>query len=80
MLTRPEGAFDRRDAKPGMAYFAGTGPRGKVCKTCLYIHAIENRGRTQHRCGKYTEMTGRQSDMPLNRYNDACKYYTEKAP
>ncbi len=35
-MTKIEGVADTDDAKPGMAFFTGTGPYGKTCGDCRH--------------------------------------------
>ena len=70
----------------GMAYFAGTGPRGKTCRECLswsingrhlYLNPTFRVPNLQnHDCGKFIEMVGRLGErVPHNAA--ACKYFEQ---
>lgn len=79
-----------RASFPGMAHFAGTGPRGKTCRECLFwkhgahdyrSKAGKYRGLIEPAsCGKYRAITlSEGSKIP----DDAasCKYFeTNEAP
>ena len=69
--------------EPGMAYFANTGPDGKVCGDCKfkgYWRRIVNaRGefvRSIHSggCAKFHSLTGVHGPA-INKYLPACKYF-----
>lgn len=66
---------------PGMAYFAGTGPKGKYCKDCRFLGDLPVRGRKGF--ARYEseacEEAARMSEGRVQRgglgANRACKYF-----
>ena len=92
-MVKEPGVPDAKDAKPGMAYFAGTGPAGKTCGDCanrgyyreaVHGHWSEADGavvystyRTQ-KCTQFKAMTGKHGPDVKSEYA-ACKYFTQKA-
>jgi hypothetical protein len=75
MLTKIEGVPDRATAHPGMAHFAGTGPFGERCKSCIYFGYLpEGADRFSNRCKKFLLLTGRDGPVIKGNY-EACKYF-----
>jgi hypothetical protein len=74
-MTKVPGVPDRDQAKPGMAYFAGTGP-AKRCGDCKF-RSYRRSGRTTHACAMFHELTGRHGPEIRKDY-DACKYFQPK--
>ena len=77
-LTKPNADLEamRERTIPGMAHWAGSGPKGKVCGECEFytLHNI-GIGRSP-RCRKYfmmMRMWGRTL-LPLN--TPSCKYFS----
>lgn len=75
-----------RASHPGMAHFAGTGPRGKTCRECLFFNHGPHDYRAKngkHRgliepstCGKYRAITmSLGAKIPDDA--QACKYFDE---
>lgn len=60
--------IDRTQAVPGMAHFAGTGPRGETCGRCRFRAALDGR------CRKYRELM-QMRGKPVSTGNAACKYF-----
>lgn len=61
---------------PGMAHWAGTGPIGKTCKTCLEYGELGGAGASikRNRCLKYHQLTRRIGEaIPPN--TPACRHY-----
>jgi|SRR5215470_11280748 len=82
---------EQRLSQPGMAYFAGTGPQGKICEDCKFRgywrdsreHFDPDTGNTTREsyqyggCAKFRELAG-QHGPPISRKLRACKYFIEK--
>jgi hypothetical protein len=91
-MVKVAGVPDRSDAKPGMAFFAGTGPSGKTCGDCknrgYYRQGPEHwdetkqkmvsRGYRVQKCAQFKAMTGRHGTDVDAGYS-ACKYFEAKA-
>ena len=76
-LTHEPGAPRKRDAVPGMAHFAGTGPDGTTCRNCeFYRFFREDRPRLHGGCKKYLLLTGRHGPA-IDGSNASCKYFEE---
>jgi hypothetical protein len=72
---------------PGMAHFAGTGPRNKCCGSCQFFgywkRVINQAGNlvTSKRatgCGKFHALTGKHGPA-INKSLSACKYFEPDA-
>lgn len=70
-----EAPVDRmaRDTVPGMAHFAGTGPKGKCCGDCVEL--MPRTGARGYGCERYRRMMGRQPENEIPRQAKACKYF-----
>lgn len=66
-----DGVPDRSNAKPGMAYFADTGPFGRTCGQCGH------RGRSG-RCALFRQMMRGKRGPPVEPQWKACKYFEIK--
>jgi hypothetical protein len=75
-MTKIAGVADRSDAKPGMAFFAGTGPFAESCGTCRH-RGYMRKGRRNTACAMYFKLTGRHG-VSVSEYYQACKYFTPK--
>ena len=69
-----------RLSPPGMAYFAGTGPAGAICKECSFFQYDAATPYTPMRCAKYVAMmkTAGQNRPAVFRVppsTAACKYF-----
>jgi len=53
-------------SEPGMAHFAGTGPRGKTCGNCIFWGYSTTRKRVNKSTGEVREVTTRR---------EGCKNY-----
>lgn len=87
-MTKLDGVPDADDAKPGMAYFAGTGPWDKSCGSCKHRgyqklskpHFNKRLNRTTQRaqrwkgCSMFRKLTGKMGPE-VDRDWKACKYY-----
>jgi len=58
---------------PGMAHWAGTGPRGKTCGNCAYLKTKTVAFVTGH-CDKYRQMM-RNEGPAIPARSLACKYF-----
>ena len=89
-MTKLAGVPDRDDARPGMAYFAGTGPQGKTCGDCAH-HGYEREvlsprhdgGTVRQRkfhggCHRYKQLAGHDGPVVKKAYA-ACREFQEKA-
>ena len=80
-LTTVEGSFNREDAKPGMAYFAGTGPADKCCGHCKYrgYYRRSRFGNDYHTpaCSMFWKLAGKYGPRVRKDYR-ACKYFEPK--
>lgn len=71
-LTHIPGTPRKSDAKPGMAHFAGTGPLGKTCRSCIFCI----REQKKHYCHKYTHLMGMDKSGPaIEPEYEACRYF-----
>lgn len=91
-MTKIKGAPDKSQVKPGMAYFADTGPFGTRCGTCVhrgYYREAErwNKKRERHElrrihvtgCAMYHQLTGRHGPS-VDQDWASCKYYEPAGP
>jgi hypothetical protein len=66
---------------PGMAYFAGTGPRGETCGKCLYwkYRYLTANGAVarSNGCRKYYEMMNSKKGPDILPNLAACKYFQQ---
>jgi hypothetical protein len=91
-MVKIPGVPDTSDAKPGMAFFAGTGPQGKTCGDCAHLgyrrqsqvgHWSEKlqqeiyRSYRVQKCAVFKSMTGRHG-ANIDVYYHACKYFEPK--
>jgi len=80
-LTEPnkELAEQVRNTIPGMAHWAGTGPKGSTCGTCKNLVDIQwGVGRTT-RCQKYYSMMNKKwGPKKIDPQTPSCKYYEDK--
>jgi hypothetical protein len=70
-MTKIEGEWDRDSIRPGMAYFAGSGPFGETCGNCSHL------GTSKARCEMFKRLTGRRG-QEVDRHNAACKYFVAR--
>lgn len=91
-MTKIEGVADTDDLRPGMAFFAGTGPAGKACADCKHrgymresrsgkwnegLQQIVHRAYRVTKCAMFKKMSGHHgADVALD--NPACKYFEPK--
>lgn len=79
-LTQPDPDQAKRlvDSVPGMAYFAGTGPAGKICRGCAFWQDLSEDGKwARERCAKYRDLTHRVGEK-IPGGTKACKYFESK--
>jgi hypothetical protein len=78
ILTKIEGCPDRADAIAGMAHYAGSGPIGTTCGTCLhrgYSREGKNgKWKKTTGCRVYKSLTGRHG-AAVRKENASCKYF-----
>lgn len=84
VMTKIAGSPDRSSAKPGMAFFSGTGPKGTTCRTCKFCGymrkaAFSENLRKVNACEKFHSMTGRHGPDVEEQY-ESCKYYEPVKP
>ena len=65
------------ESYPGMAHFAGTGPKGKTCGGCKFFVPAANRS-PQFVCDKYRTLMRGRTGKPIEHKYKACKYYENK--
>jgi hypothetical protein len=75
---RIEGVPDRDSIRPGMAFYAGTGPLGKTFGSCEHLDCM---GGKKPRCAMFRKLAGRRGET-VDKRNAACKYFkaTPKPP
>jgi hypothetical protein len=78
IMTKIEGAPDRGDVKPGMAFFAGSGPPGETCGDCLHrgYYRLNGKGKSCRTtgCRVFKTLTGKHGPS-VNKDNRSCKYF-----
>ena len=74
-MTKIPGVPEKKTAKPGMAFYEGSGPLKKTCGDCDLMKSVE---RTL-RCSQFTKMAGKDGP-PIRTYYDACKYFKQRKP
>lgn len=92
IYTQIDGVPDSEQAKPGMAFFAGTGPFDKTCGSCIFRGYSRQSSRSTWNeekqqeffrfyrvssCAKFRSMTGHHG-TPVDKDYAACKYYEPK--
>jgi hypothetical protein len=79
-MTKLPGVPDREQAIAGMAFYAGTGPIGQTCGSCLHrgYHRVSISGKSTRTlgCHVYKSLTGRHG-AAINKLNRSCKYFEE---
>jgi hypothetical protein len=87
--TEAERNFEKAVANtpPGMAFTAGSGPKGATCHGCrFWNHGKDGpqyfSGKGAHGgeikptpCAKYRSLTCGQTGAPVEHWNEACKYF-----
>jgi hypothetical protein len=63
-------------SEPGMAHFAGTGPKGRTCGECKFFMF---RTATFYGCDKYTKLMRGKTGKAIRGSLPACKYFEQKA-
>ena len=68
-------------SEPGMAHFAGTGPRGKTCGHCVFWGYKRETGRFNSMkpvkaCQQYVNLTGKHGPA-IKAALLSCKYFEE---
>ena len=92
-MTKIEGVPDSDSAKPGMAFFAATGPFGKTCGDCKHrgyfkessrgrwdegLQQLVYRGYRVQKCDVARRMNGGKHMADVDAANHACKYFESK--
>lgn len=77
-LKSDDPVFDRqvRDTVPGMAHWAGSGPKGKCCGDCV---SLVPRGALGYGCMLYHKRMGRWLTSDIPRQTKSCKYFEARA-
>jgi hypothetical protein len=75
-LTRIPGVPKKADAKPGMAFYAGTGPEGKTCDDCQHLGLSYNGDWHPRRCAMFKKLAGMLGPN-IRRDWPACKYFED---
>jgi hypothetical protein len=65
-----------QDTYKGMAYFGGTGPRGKTCGQCRFWLRKEAKKHAAA-CSKYSEMKQGEKGERFPDVARACKYFEQ---
>lgn len=91
-MTKIEGVPDTDTVKPGMAFFAGSGPYGKTCGDCRFRgmyresrvgkwneerQAIEHRTYRTTQCAMFKKLAGHAGGN-VEKDWEACKYFEAK--
>jgi hypothetical protein len=80
-LTKVANFPDKAVVKPGMAYFAGTGPKGKCCRDCTHRgYWRTSASREDYRttaCIMFKTLTGVHGPR-VDADWAACKYFKQK--
>lgn len=77
-LTEPNPALAAlvKATIPGMAHWAGTGPRGKTCGECEFLVSISVGVGRSTRCEKYQQMmNGKVGSKKIPEVTPSCKYF-----
>lgn len=92
-MTKIEGIPDTDDVKPGMAFFAGTGPYGKTCGTCKHRGVVRQSQKATYserlkefvhrsyrttQCAMFKKLSGNHGGSGDKNWS-ACKYFEDKA-
>lgn len=91
-MTVIEGVPDSTSARPGMAFFCGTGPAGKTCGDCIH-RGYKREGRKGtwseklqqevyrnyqvQKCAVFKKMAGKHG-QDVDADNPSCKYFQQK--
>lgn len=91
-MVKIEGVPDAADAKPGMAFFADTGPFGRTCGECVHRGYTRQSGNGRWdearqemiyrhyrvtSCAMFLKMAGHHGP-PVETDYHACKYFEAK--
>jgi hypothetical protein len=94
VMTKLPGVADTDDAKPGMAFFAGTGPFGKTCGDCKYrglsrqsqkviwserLQEYVHKTYRTTQCAVFKRLNGGRTGTAVKADYAACKYFEQKA-
>lgn len=76
-LTSINPTFERqvRATIPGMAHWAGSGPKNKHCGDC---HFLVPRGSLGYGCDKFRQLTGTMVRDDIPRTTRACRYFQQR--
>jgi len=92
-MTKIEGYPEADDCKPGMAFFAGTGPAGKTCGDCKHrgysrqsqkgtwsdgLQQDVYRSYRVNKCAMFKKLSGHHG-QDISKQYAACKYFEAKA-
>lgn len=61
---------------PGMAHWAGTGPKGKYCGDCRFL--VARKGAAGYGCDKYRQLMGRMLKNDIPRQTRACRHFEQR--
>jgi hypothetical protein len=93
-MTKIEGVADSDDVKPGMAFFAGTGPCEKTCGDCKYRGLTRQSQKATYsersqqfvhktyrttQCAMFKKLAGTHG-AAVDKNWPACKYFEPKQP
>lgn len=87
-LTAPDPGLAQLQSKtaPGMAHWAGSGPSGRTCRTCVFWtgagggrngYYADGRGLMPRACLKYKNLMHGKRGAPVEHWRWACRHYEE---
>jgi len=91
-MTKLDGVPDTDNAKPGMAFFEGTGPVDKTCGDCKHrgltrqskkakwsdkLNQLIYKSYRTTQCSMYKKLSGTHG-AAVKKYYLACKYFEQK--
>lgn len=69
---------------PGMAHFAGTGPKGTVCGRCEFVTVEKRNPKSGHvefvSCRKWRQLMRQETRKRFRPNQPSCKYWGEAPP
>jgi hypothetical protein len=93
-MTRVKGIPDKRDLKPGMAHFPGTGPEGKTCGDCMHRgYKVQSQSASwdkktkqsiyrwykTYKCAMYRKLM-QHNGPAVKSWYPACRHFQDKNP
>lgn len=82
-MTQPDPDLAQQmvETVPGMAHFAGTGPKGATCRGCVFLKDLPDPNSPhfhRSRCERYFQLTG-QIGGRIEGGLKACRYFESRA-